>query len=119
MYQFYFFFNATAPTETYTLSLHDALPILEPDQRVHLVGTAGRILIEVPFNIPPGLRARILLFAGGDPPVSPGVEVHETEAGDQYGLQADAFSRSVRQGGPVPTDPHDAVSNLEVMERIV
>src|SRR5687767_15462180 len=84
MYQFYFFFNATAPTETYTLSLHDALPILEPDQRVHLVGTAGRILIEVPFNIPPGLRARILLFAGGDPPVSPGVEVHETERSEEH-----------------------------------
>src|SRR5437867_13416431 len=25
-----FFFNATAPTEIYTLSLHDALPIFEP-----------------------------------------------------------------------------------------
>src|SRR5437762_3419611 len=27
-YFFFFFFNATAPTEIYTLSLHDALPIL-------------------------------------------------------------------------------------------
>src|SRR5256885_10172780 len=26
---FFFFFNDTAPTEIYTLSLHDALPILE------------------------------------------------------------------------------------------
>src|SRR5437764_11176082 len=26
-----FFFNGTATTEIYTLSLHDALPILEPD----------------------------------------------------------------------------------------
>src|SRR5438477_7975708 len=26
-YSFFFFFNATAPTEIYTLSLHDALPI--------------------------------------------------------------------------------------------
>ena len=92
---------------------------LEPEQKVHLVGTAGRILIEVPFNLPPRLRPRILLFSGGDPPVSPGVEVREVEAGDQYGLQADAFSHSIRHGGPVPTDPHDAVSNLEVMERII
>src|SRR5436305_13948085 len=30
---FFFFFNDTAPTEIYTLSLHDALPILpEPDE---------------------------------------------------------------------------------------
>src|SRR5207245_11266938 len=27
---FFFFFNATAPTQIYTLSLHDALPILDP-----------------------------------------------------------------------------------------
>src|SRR5947208_15240955 len=27
---FFFFFNDTATTEIYTLSLHDALPILEP-----------------------------------------------------------------------------------------
>ena len=92
---------------------------LEPDQKVHLVGTAGRILIEVPFNIPPAFRPRILVFSGGDAPVAPGVEIHEVDAGDQYGLQADAFSRAVRDGGPVPTDPHDAVSNLEVMERIL
>jgi predicted dehydrogenase len=92
---------------------------LEDDQRVHLVGTAGRMLVEIPFNIPPGLGTRILLFAGGEPPVAPGVEVHEIEAGDQYGIQADAFSRSIREGGAVPTDPGDAVANLEVMERIV
>jgi predicted dehydrogenase len=92
---------------------------LEDDQRVHLVGTAGRMLVEIPFNIPPGLRTRILLFSGGDPPVTPEVEVHEVEAGDQYGIQADAFSRAIRDGSPVPTDPRDAVANLEVMERIV
>src|SRR6266508_1786966 len=41
---FFFFFNHTAPTEIYTLSLHDALPILaqlEPDQ---LTGTALRAI---------------------------------------------------------------------------
>ena len=92
---------------------------LESDQRVHLTGTAGRMLIEIPFNIPPDLPTRILLFTGGDPPAFPSVEVHEVEAGDQYGIQADAFSRSIRDGSPVPTDPLDAVANLEVMERIV
>src|SRR5436305_11733901 len=32
---FFFFFNATATTEIYTLSLHDALPISNPDRRRH------------------------------------------------------------------------------------
>jgi len=92
---------------------------LEDDQRVHLVGTGGRMLVEIPFNIPPGVATRVLLFSGGDPPVAPGVEVHAVEAGDQYGIQTDAFSRSIREGGAVPTHPGDAVANLEVMERIV
>src|SRR3712207_7691644 len=30
---YFFFFNDTAPTEIYTLSLHDALPISRPDRR--------------------------------------------------------------------------------------
>src|SRR2546429_9636156 len=30
---FFFFFNDTATTEIYTLSLHDALPIWAPDRR--------------------------------------------------------------------------------------
>src|SRR3712207_7896450 len=33
---FFFFFNDTATTEIYTLSLHDALPICVRAQRVHL-----------------------------------------------------------------------------------
>src|SRR2546430_10250232 len=49
---FFFFFNDTATTEIYTLSLHDALPICEdadvqgPDaRRVALAGRAGRRII--------------------------------------------------------------------------
>jgi len=51
--------------------------------------------------------------------VSPHVEVHEFAAVDQYGIQADAFSRAIRDDAPVPTDPDDAVANLVVLERIV
>src|SRR6266567_8975625 len=41
---FVFFFNDTATTEIYTLSLHDALPIspLGPGRRRHPVGLAAR-----------------------------------------------------------------------------
>src|SRR2546430_10344143 len=37
---FFFFFNDTATTEIYTLSLHDALPIFESD-RLQLHGRRG------------------------------------------------------------------------------
>src|SRR2546422_7454994 len=36
---FFFFFNDTATTEIYTLSLHDALPIYSSTGREQLVGT--------------------------------------------------------------------------------
>jgi predicted dehydrogenase len=92
---------------------------LEDDQRVELVGTAGRLLVEIPFNIPPHRPTRVLHFAGGEPPVSPNVEAHEVGPADQYGVQADLFSRAIRQNSAVPTDPEDAVGNLVVLERIL
>jgi predicted dehydrogenase len=91
---------------------------LEDDQRVHIQGTKGRLLVEIPYNIPPDRPTRILAFSGGEPPVAPGVVVHQIPAADQYGVQADAFSRAIREDLPVPTDPEDAVANLIVMERI-
>src|SRR2546430_10759197 len=39
---FFFFFNDTATTEIYTLSLHDALPIAAPDLGLALLAPAGR-----------------------------------------------------------------------------
>src|ERR1041384_8828823 len=47
----FFFFNDTATTEIYTLSLHDALPICDPDrpdarQRRHRRRPAGRLRSE-------------------------------------------------------------------------
>src|SRR3712207_8645759 len=39
--RFFFFFNDTATTEIYTLSLHDALPIL--DRRVELLQPQARV----------------------------------------------------------------------------
>lgn len=92
---------------------------LEDDQRVHIHGTKGRLLIEIPYNIPPDRPTRILRFAGGSPPVAPEVTVVEIGEADQYTVQADAFAQAVADGGPVPTPPDDAVANLEVLERII
>jgi predicted dehydrogenase len=92
--------------------------LLEDHQRVDVVGTAGRLVVEIPYNIPPDRPTRFLHIAGGDPPVAPGVEVHEIPPADQYAIQADAFSRAVRHDVDVPTPPADAVANLEVIERI-
>lgn len=91
---------------------------MEPDQRVAIEGTEGRLVIEIPFNIPPDVPTRLLHIAGGTPPVEPHVEVHEIPAADQYTIQADAFSRAIRDDGPVPTPPGDAVANMAVLEQV-
>ena len=92
---------------------------LEDDQRVHLMGTEGRLLVEIPFNIPPDRPTRIIRAAGGSPPVEPGIEIIEVPPADQYAAQCDAFSAAVRSGEPVPTPPSDAVANMVVIERIL
>lgn len=91
---------------------------LEDDQRVTVLGTRGRLVVEIPFNIPPDTETRVLHFSGGSPPVEPGLVVHRIPAANQYGIQADAFSRAIREDTPVPTPPEDAVANLRVIEQI-
>src|SRR5256885_10104297 len=56
----FFFFNDTATTEIYTLSLHDALPIL-PDRVVLADNAFAEIRIEL-LGFSAGLRRIKLLF---------------------------------------------------------
>src|SRR5258708_10348217 len=55
MSSFFFFFNDTATTEIYTLSLHDALPISRPVSRRGVRGARGRRFRHV---LSPRRRAR-------------------------------------------------------------
>jgi predicted dehydrogenase len=91
---------------------------VEPDQRVSIYGTTGRIEIEIPFNIPPDRPSRVLVAAGGDPPVAPATEILEFAPADPYGVQADRFAEAVLDGAPVPVSNEDSVANLRVIERL-
>ena len=92
---------------------------LEDDQRVHLLGTKGRLEVEIPFNIPPDRPTRVVLASGGTPPVSPELTVFELPPCDQYTVQGDAFSQAVAEGLPAPTPVDDALGNMAVIERIL
>jgi predicted dehydrogenase len=91
---------------------------VEPDQRVHIYGTDGRIEIEIPFNIPPDRPTRVFVTQGGDPPVAPATETLEFPPADPYACQADVFAEALLAGGPLPVGPEDAVANLRVIERL-
>ena len=92
---------------------------IEDDQRVHLIGREGGLLVEIPFNIPPDRPTRIIRAAGGDPPVAPGLEVITIPPADPYAVQADTFAAAILDGAPVPIPPEDAIGNLAVIERIL
>ena len=91
---------------------------VEPDQRVDIYGTEGRISIEIPFNIPHDRPTHLNVVAGGDPPTDPRVERRTFEAADPYAVEVDAFSTAILDGRPAPVPPEDAVANLRVIERL-
>jgi len=90
----------------------------EPDQRVHIYGTEGRISLEIPFNIPPDRPTRVFVTAGGDPPVRPDTQVLTFDPANEYTIQAKRFAAAVLDGGQVPIPPSDAVGNLRVIEEL-
>lgn len=91
---------------------------LEPDQRVHIMGTQGRLRVEIPFNIPPDRATRLLFTAGGDPPVDPHTEIIQIPAANQYGIQGALFSRAVLQDTEVPLSPEDSIANMRVIDAL-
>ena len=92
---------------------------MEDYQRVHVFATEGRLDVEIPFNARPGVRQRIFLTQGGDPPARPDVETIETEAANQYTLQGDAFAAAVLDDEDVPVPNADSVANMRVIEAVL
>jgi len=91
---------------------------LVPYQRMHILGTGGRIEIEIPFNAPPDRPCRIFLDDGSDL-FGTRIKTVEFEICDQYTLQGDNFSRAVREGSDLPYPVADSVKNMAVIEAIL
>jgi predicted dehydrogenase len=90
----------------------------EPYQRVHVVGSAGRIELEIPFNAPNDRPTRIAISTGRQPPTAPATTIEEFAAVDQYSLQADAFAAAVREGSSAALPPSDALANMAVIDAV-
>jgi predicted dehydrogenase len=90
---------------------------LVPYQRMQFLGTKGRIEIEIPFNAPNDRPCRIFIDDGRDVHGG-GVTTETFPTCDQYGIQADVFSRAIRGDGEVPVSIEDAVRNMAVIEAI-
>ena len=81
-------------------------------QTVDVFGTGGSIHIHLPFNTYPDVPAKITVVTGL------GSRDVVFDPVDQYGLEMEEFSRAVRDGGPVPTPPDDALRNIAAIDAI-
>ena len=86
-------------------------------QRIELVGTQGRIEIEIPFNAPQDLTTRYSIDDASALDGS-GIRTITLPVADQYQLQAEAFSRAVRDEAPDARGLDDAVANMRVIDAL-
>lgn len=85
---------------------------LAPFQRVQIMGTKGRLEIEIPFNAPPDKPNRVFLQ---------GMEMNVGEwlsypVSDQYMLEAEAFGRVIRREEKHTWGIEDAIQNMKIID---
>jgi predicted dehydrogenase len=90
---------------------------MTPWQRMQILGTKGRIEMEIPFNAPSDRPARIFIDSDGDL-FGAGIRVEEFPVCDQYGIQGDLFSLAIREGGEVPTPLEESLRNMAVLDAV-
>jgi predicted dehydrogenase len=90
---------------------------LVPYQRVQIFGVAGRIEVEIPFNAPPDKPCRIFIDPGTDL-YGGRAEKLEFPVCDQYTIQGDLFSKSIREGAVLPVSLEGSVQNMAVIEAL-
>ena len=86
-------------------------------QSVQIVGTTGRIGVEIPFNAPNDRPCRLLVDDGRDV-FGSGVEVQTFDTCDQYTVQGDRFAQAILDDAPPPVPIDDAVDNMRVIEAV-
>jgi len=86
---------------------------LAPFQRVNIIGTEGRIEIEIPFNAPPNQPCNMRYQRGDE------IRQIALDTCNQYTIQGDLFSQAVLNDADVPTPLEDAVANMRVIEALI
>ncbi|MFC1608012.1 Gfo/Idh/MocA family oxidoreductase, partial [Candidatus Latescibacterota bacterium] len=81
-------------------------------QKVEILGSDGKIVITPPFNVPVDVPA-VLTCENSD-----GFRELECEIADQYGLQFEAFSTVIREGGVMPISDDEAINNMKAIDAL-
>ena len=88
-----------------------------PYQRVQIVGTKGRIEVQIPVNAPPDLPLRVFVDDGSDL-TGGNIQTIEFEAVDQYTVQGDLFSQAIREHKEPALSLEDSLRNMAVIEAV-
>jgi predicted dehydrogenase len=88
-----------------------------PYQRIQILGTKGRIEIEIPFNAPPDHPTRIFVDDGSQHGnrSARGIDFPMM---DQYRLQGEAFSQAIRGAAPLDYGLEDAILNMRILDAL-
>ena len=90
---------------------------MTPFQRIQIIGTTGRIEVQIPVNAPPDRACRILIDDGSDL-FGAGAETIEFEVCDQYTIQGDLFSQAIREGREPIISLEDSIRNMAVIDAV-
>jgi len=85
-------------------------------QRMQFLGTLGRMEIQYPINPLNDQPSQILIDEGK---VAGGLVLSEAfEYADQFTIQADLFSKAIRENGEVAVPIEDSIRNIAVIEAV-
>jgi predicted dehydrogenase len=88
---------------------------LAPHQSADILGTRGRIAMDLPWSMPHERPSRLVVEDGARPGQPDEIIF---PACDQWGVQSDRFCEAIVAGRPAPIPIEDAVANMRVIDAI-
>ena len=86
-------------------------------ERMTFLGTEGRIELRMPFDAPHESPCRLIIDDGSDRHDA-SATVETLEVADQYTIQGDLFSESIRSGAPPAVSLEDSLGNMRVIDAL-
>lgn len=90
---------------------------LAPYQRMNIFGDRGQIEVEIPFNPPVDRPARIVINNAREEPAGR-KEIKEFPICNQYTIQGDLFSQSIREKTSQALALEESVKNMAVIDAV-
>jgi predicted dehydrogenase len=91
---------------------------LVPFQRMQFFGTEGRVEVEIPFNAPTDKPSRIFIDNGKELYAGASQVIETVPVCDQYTIQADLFSKAIRENTEPANTLEDSLQNMAILDAL-